>query len=164
MAKEPFDWATLVEAAQLTVAAAPRDKNAALEIVEQSAVAIRSLLKHGDQPDPERCVYLGALLASLERIQSGEVAMDALHLTPKGRVRDPGLFQRDLLLFVRVGQAFDDLLVRGRTRGDKPLDEAKCAVEKRTGQSRATINKVWTRFGAASGWAELRSLEFEKVE
>ncbi len=160
----PFDWTDLISSATARVAAAPRDKNAALDVLEQSAVALRDLLGHDQLPDPERKVYLAALLVALEAMLDGAEPRDALHLAQQHRRRDEGLFGRDFLLFMDIGRAVDARLARGHTRGDKPVEEAKKAVAKASMQNMATIEKVWSEFGAQAGWQRLRDGVLDQKE
>jgi hypothetical protein len=156
MDEEPGFYDDLVVVARARIAAASKNKNAALDVVRQSAVALRGLLSHGQMPDPERCVYLEGLLNALERIEGGEDPTKAMHLRPSGRTRDEKLFGRNLAAFIDIGREFDRLSALGRTRGDRPIDEAKSTVSKRRCIPRQTIDKVWTMFGSAKGWANLR--------
>jgi hypothetical protein len=162
--------ADLIDAARNRIGAAARDRNAALDVIRYSVVSLRDLLRHGMTPDPERTVYLGALLEALEQIEQGTDARDALHLRPSGRVRDETLLARDLLTFVRIGQRIDELEKRGDTRGDGPVAQAQREIQqeiakahrqspaKVRGQSLAKVRKVWTAHGAMRGWDDLRDL------
>lgn len=155
---EPFDWTDLIASAHIRCAGAPKDRNAALEVISQSVVALRDLLHHDLAPDPERRVYLASLLAALERIEDGAEPASALHLRPTGRTRDERRFGRHLAAFIEVGRELDKLKEAGWTRGDKPIDEAKGRTVKATGLSRDTIDKLWTEFGAGKGWERLRAI------
>ena len=152
-------WERLIVVANARVSAAERgEKNAALDVVSHCAVALRGLVR-GEMPDPERMVYLGALLNSLERIEDGTDPVAALHLRPKGRVRDESLLARNILLFVDIGHALDELTGgKGHTRSDSPVAAALKRVQKETGRSDAQIKKVWQDFGAARGWERWREL------
>ncbi len=163
MCTESDEWVDLIEGARARVAAAKgerdggvADRNAALEIVRQSAIALRDILNHGLMPDQRRVVFLHALLASLERIEAGDDPVGALHLRPKGRVRDEKLFGRELSLFVRVGWALDARTKQGDTRGDRPTYEAQKQVAKSAGQTIDNVKKVWQKFGGAHEWASVR--------
>jgi hypothetical protein len=151
-------WPSLAELAGQRVGAAARDRNAAMEVIRQSAVALRDLLQHGVHPDLERAVYLFALLGALEQIEGGAEAADALHLRPSGRVRDETLFARDLRLFVRIGQRLDELIKRGDDRRDKPVAQAQCDIARRSGRSLAHVRKLWSRLGGKKGWQQMRDL------
>ena len=158
MGDKPSLYAELIDAARIRIGAAARDRNAALDVIRHSAVALRDLLRHGMTPDPERAVYLGALLEALEQIEQGTDARDALYLRPSGRVRDETLFARDLLTFVRIGRRVDELTKRGATRGDSPVAQAQREIAKAGRQSLAKVRKVWTAHGAMRGWDDLRDL------
>lgn len=157
MMAEPFDWTDLIEGARLRCADASKNRNAALDVIRQSAVALRGLLHHDTAPDPERRVYLAGLLKALERIEDGTEPASALNLRPTGRTRDERLFGRNLKAFILVGRELDKLTESGQTRGDKPIDEAKRRAAKATGLPRATIDRLWTDFGSSQGWKELRT-------
>ena len=153
MGTKPGFYDELVAAARCRVDAAPKDKNAALDVIQQSAVALRDLLRHGVKPDPERAVYLAALLEALERIEAGADATTALHLKQSHRVRDENQFFRDLALWRRVGKELDRLtLERGHTRQDKPVHAALESVANAQKLSVPTVRKAWGRFGSAEGW------------
>ena len=81
MNEEDKGWAPHIERAHHVVASAnAADHLAAMQIVEQSCVALRDLLgEHRLHPDPERAIYLKSLLKSLESIQQGVELEDALH-------------------------------------------------------------------------------------
>ena len=158
MGEAPNFYDDLKAAARSRIAAAPRDRNAAMDLIRHSTVALRDLLRHGMAPDPERSVYLEALLEALEQIEQGKDARDALHLRPSGRVRDESLFARDLLTFVRTGQRVDELMKRGATRGDSPVAQAQRETAKARKLSAPKVRKVWTDFGAMQGWDDLRDL------
>ena len=160
MTTQSNPWPVLIEAANTRVSAARQnERNAALDVVKHSAVALRGLLDNGEMPDPERMVFLRALLESLVDIEGGTDPTTAMHFRPVGRVRDENLFGRDLRLFVRVGQTFDHLVqVRGRTRGDRPLDEAQRQVSGEFGYSVELVKKTWHQLGASKGWAQMREI------
>ncbi len=158
MDTSPNFYGDLRAAARNRIAAAPRDRNAALDVIRYSTVALRDLLRHGMAPDPVRAVYLEALLEALKQIEQGKDARDALHLRPSGRVRDESLFARDLLTFVRIGQRVDELKKRGATRGDSPVAQAQKEIAKARKQSVAKVRRVWTDYGAMQGWDDLRDL------
>lgn len=160
----PFDWTDRIASATARVAAAPRDKNAALDVLEQSAVALRDVLGHDQLPDPERKVYLSALLKAVEAVLEGAEPRDALHLAQRHRRRDEGLFGRDFRLFMDIGRAVDARLARGHTRGEKPVEEAKKAVAKASKQKMATIERIWGEFGAQAGWRRLRDGVLDQKE
>ena len=159
-------WECLIKVANARVSAAKRgEKNAALDVVSHCAVALRGLVRYGETPDPERMVYLGALLKSLERIEDGTDPVAALHLRPKGRVRDESLLGRDILLFVKIGHALDELTGRrGHTRSDSPVAVALKRAQKETGRSDAQMKKVWQDFGARRGWKRFREFYPRMVE
>jgi len=158
MTNQSNPWAVLIEAAETRVSAARQnERNAALDVVKHSAIALRGLVNNGELPDPERMVFLRALLDSLVEIERGVDPTLALHLRPDGRVRDENLAGRDLLLFVRVGQALDYLVrERGHTRSDGPTEEAQRQVARETGVSVALVKKTWTQLGASRAWAKMR--------
>jgi len=160
MTNQSNPWSVLIEAAESRVSAARQnERNAALDVVKHSVIALRGLVNYGHLPDPERMVFLRALLDSLVEIEQGADPTLALHLRPVGRVRDENLFGRDLLLFVRVGQALDHLVIERRhTRGDRPTDEAQRQVARETGVSVALVKKTWQQLGASRGWAKMREL------
>ena len=153
---EKIDWTDLVERARARIAAAPRDKNAALHVVGQSAVALRDLVRHDLLPDPMRMEYLRALLAALELIEAGEDPVKALHLSQGHRIRDEKLWSRNFILFIETGREFDRRKSRGHTREDKPIQEAQRAVSKLKKLPLATIQKVWHSNGGEAGWNDLR--------
>lgn len=156
---EPFeksDWTDLVASAKARIAAAPRDKNAALEVVGQSAVALRDLVHHDLLPDPMRLEYLRALLAALELIEAGEDPVKALHLSQGHRIRDEKLWARNFGLFIKIGREVDRLKGRGHTRGDKPVQAALHAIAKQWSLSLETAKKAWQLHGSEKGWNQLR--------
>lgn len=161
MSTQPGFYEDLVESAQARVAAAPRDKNAALDIVRRSAVALRGLVRHREMPDPEMLVYLAALLGSLERIEHGEDPRSALNLRASGRVRDQKLWSRSLALFIAVGRELDKLNASGESRGDSPTRRAIETVAKRS--PRPSVEAAWKNLGATEGWIEIRAVLDEQA-
>lgn len=155
---EPFDWADLVESAKARIAAAPLDKNAALDVLRQSAVALRDLLNHNLRPDPERSEYLGALLAALELIVNGKDPTTALHLSQGHRVRDQRLLSRNIAVFIDIGLEVDRLRGLGHTRSDKPVLAAQRSVAKQRSLSFELVKKAWHLNGGEDGWKELRPI------
>ncbi len=151
-----FDWTDLVEAAKVRIAAASRDKNAALEVLSQSAVALRDLLNHDLMPDPKRKEYLRALLSALDLIVDGNDPTSVLHLSQGHRVRDEKLWGRNLALFIDTGREVDRLRSRGHTRGDKPVQAAQQSVAKQWSLSLDTVKKAWHLLGSEDGWSQLR--------
>ena len=158
-----FDWTGLVDAARARIAAAPRDKNAALEILSQSVVALRDLLHHELMPDPERKEYLRAVLSALELIVDGNDPTTVLHLSQGHRIRDERLWGRGLALFIDMGREVDRLRSRGDTRGDKPVQAAQQSVAKQWSLSLDTVKKAWHSHGSEDGWSQLRPVVDGKV-
>lgn len=159
-----FEWSSLVESARARIAAAPRDKNAALDVVRQSTVALRDLLNHDLMPDPERKEYLRAILSALELIEDGNDPTAVLHLSQGHRVRDERLWGRNLALFIDIGREVDRLRGRGHTRGDKPVQKALDAIAKQWALSVETAKKAWHLHGSEEGWNRLRPVVDGKLD
>lgn len=181
---EPSDpWANLIAAAHKQVERARQgDVGAAKDVLSQAIIAIRSILAFespdhegarlnvlddwsesrrlafNEAPDPLRLVYLRSVLASLVAIERGETPEQALHLSnPYHRPATPELEVRDVLMFVQVGTLLDKLTASGRTRQDRPTDDAVAQVAKQFNCSRDTVKKAWGKHGASKGWERQRS-------
>ena len=154
----PEHWRNATEAAHLTVKRAEDgDAGAGAQVLSQAIIGLRCMLRDKEPPDPHRLVYLLALLESLEGIEQGGDPGSALHLKQGHRRVDAAKDLRDVLLFVSVGKALDELtLGRGHTRQDGPVAAALKSVAKNK-EDLATVQKAWRMFGAKSGWAKSRS-------
>lgn len=131
---------------------------AGLEVVVQSANAIRDYLK-GGPPEAYRLLFLERLLESLDEIQEGADPLDALGLRkPSHRPPDIKTDIRNAHLFYLVGEEFNRLTVeRGHTRQDKPTDAAIEKVAKDQGLSTDVVAKAWRSLGGAKGWEQSKS-------
>ena len=155
---EPFDWLDLIESARARISAASHDKNAALDVLRQSAVALRDVLNHKMLPDPERSEYLRALLDALKLIVDGGDATTVLHLSQGHRVRDEKLWARDIAMFIGIGREVDRLRGEGKTRDDKPVLTAQRSIAKRWSLGLETAKAAWHLYGGDRGWKSWRPI------
>ena len=154
MKENQINWANIVAGAQNTVERAQSgDANAGFDVIAESVLALRGWLELDERPDQHRLVYLRGLLASLERIEAGVNATEALHIKQGHRRRNNSIGVRDAVLFVEVGQESDRLKYdRGHTRNDKPVEAALKTVAKVWHLRVPTVRKAWNYHGGASSW------------
>jgi hypothetical protein len=168
-------WRDLIEAAEEKVRrASDGDPRAAAEILELAAVVLRGILK-GRSPDPEELVYLASLEEAITLIVNGAPPEKALGLRTAGRPVSAS-FERDLVMFWRVGRTYEELKAEGRknavqlaqeevancsdirgliggwTGQDKRVDETADAFS-----SLATVVKAWQACGGLKNWSRIKA-------
>jgi hypothetical protein len=129
------------------------DYLAGLHVVDECVIALRGIVLMGDPPDAARQLYLTALLDSLEKIVDGVDPTKAMYLEKgHGRPLDPKKQDREISILFSIGRKYEELINRGHTKQDKPLDAALKSVAKDCGLTFPAVQKVWSSFGSLKGW------------
>jgi len=150
----------VMNGAKSTIERAKAGNNSAgMSVIIQSIVALRDVLETGTLPDKERVLYLKSLLESLDLI-AGESVDPARALCiekSRGRPRNPDKLARDLRIVMVIGRRYDELIERGHTREDSLMKEAIKQASNQLGESKATVQKVWSEYGSVHGWQRIRA-------
>ena len=111
-------------------------------VLDDAAIALRGVLL-GELPGADRVPSLRFLLSAIERIQDDVKPDIALGLWCNNRPKTAGMFDRDLVLFIKVGEHYEK------------LKEVKLALAKAAREKGATIKvarNAWEHFGGLDGW------------
>lgn len=125
-----------------------------LQVVEECVIALRDIVWNGELPDQERQIYLIALLESMERIADGENPARALNLVKlQRRPKKKNKEERDISIFISIGEKYDLSKRKGLTLKDKIIENALKEAAKEFESTVASVQKVWSEFGSLAGWS-----------